>query len=376
MSPSGFGTSDLFGDDAAQVSRRTLLRGGMGLVAIVGLVTTGCQGGTPNPSATSTPTQLGAPAQSTPSAPPAAPDTTMTVTLLGTGSPNPNPNRFSAATLVQAGSLNMLIDAGRGCAIRLGQLKIPLGTISPLFLTHFHSDHMVGMTDVWMTGYIQSTYGKRSTPMSVIGPPGTKQIVEGMHNAFLADARIRIADEKTPELATGVDAREFSNDGTVFEADGVKVTAFAVNHGELIKPSYGYRVDYSGRSMLISGDTKFDENVIRNGTGVDLLLHEVCDAPAAVLDKLQNRAVADHHTTAEEAGTVFSRAAPKLGAYTHLIQLTDTGSTPNINTAQIEEATRRTYPGPLVVGDDLTRFVIGDTVEVQRWDPARQAYPQ
>jgi ribonuclease Z len=80
----------------------------------------------------------------------------MTVTLLGTGSPSPNPVRFSAATLVQAGGLNMLFDAGRGCTIRLRQLGVRLGSVSPVFLTHFHSDHTVGLPDIWMTGYIQT----------------------------------------------------------------------------------------------------------------------------------------------------------------------------------------------------------------------------
>ena len=245
---------------------------------------------------------------------------TMTVTLLGTGSPSPNPVRFSAATLVQAGGLDMLFDAGRGCTIRLRQLGVRLGGVSPVFLTHFHSDHTVGLPDIWMTGYIQTAYAMRSEPMVLIGPEGTKQMAEGMRAAFGADIRIRMADENTPEVATRIDAREFNGDGAVFEADGVKVTAFAVNHGPLIRPACGYRVDHAGRSVLISGVTKFDEAVVRYGTGVDLLLHEVCDASPDVLDRLQNRAVMDHHTSPEEAGTVFSRAKPKLAAYTHIIQ--------------------------------------------------------
>lgn len=301
---------------------------------------------------------------------------TMTVTLLGTGSPSPNPARFSAATLVQAGGFNMLFDAGRGCTIRLRQIGVRLGSVAPVFLTHFHSDHTVGLPDLWMTGYIQTAYAMRGAPMVLIGPEGTKHMAEGMRDAFIADVRTRMADEKTPEIATEIDAREFNGDGVVFEANGVKVTAFAVNHGPLIHPAYGYRVDHAGRSVLISGDTKLDEAVIRHGTGVDLLIHEVCDAPPNVLDKLQNRAVMEHHTSPEEAGTVFSRARPKLAAYTHIIQLTPRGATTAPDVAQIEAATRRTYAGPLVVGEDLMRFVIGgDSVMVQRWDAARQAYP-
>lgn len=305
---------------------------------------------------------------------PAAPDKMMTVTLLGTGSPRPNITRFSAATLVQAGGMSMLFDAGRGCATRLGQIDVPLGSIKPLFITHFHSDHLVGMPDLWMTGYIQTSYAMRREPMLIIGPQGIRHIAEGMRDAFMADIRTRMADEKTPKIATEIETREFDEDGVVFEADGVKVAAFAVNHGPLIHPAYGFRVDYAGRSVLISGDTKFDEAVVRNGVGVDLLIHEVCDAPQDVLGKLQNRAVVEHHTSPEEAGTIFSRTKPKLAAYTHIIQLTARGATTTPDVAQIEAATRRTYSGPLVVGEDLMRFVIGEAVTVQRWDTARQAY--
>jgi ribonuclease Z len=337
-----------------RLSRRGVLRAGFGLL-----------GASLAPSGVSAPTW----AQSAPAA-----AGTMTVTLLGTGSPSPNPVRFSAATLVQAGGLNLLFDAGRGCTIRLRQLGVRLGSVAPVFLTHFHSDHIVGLPDIWMTGYIQTAYAMRSAPMVLIGPEGTKQMAEGMRAAFMADIRIRMADENTPEAATRIDARDFNGDGVVFEADGVKVTAFAVNHGPLIQPACGYRVDHAGRSMLISGDTKFDEAVVRHGTGVDLLLHEVCDASPDVLDRLQNRAVMDHHTSPEEAGTVFARAKPKLAAYTHIIQLTQRGATNTPDVAQIEAATRRTYSGPLVVGEDLMRFVVGDGVAVQRWDAARQAY--
>ncbi len=345
---------DDFFRPASRLLRRNVIRAGIGLLAAV----------------------LGSASFPILSSAQTAPTDTITVTLLGTGSPSPNPARFSAATLVQAGGLNMLFDAGRGSTIRLRQLGVRLGSISPTFITHFHSDHTVGLPDLWMTGYIQTAYAKRSEPMLVIGPPGTKYMADTMRAAFVEDRRIRMADEKVPEIATEINARDFEGNGVVYEANGVKVTAFAVNHGALIKPAYGYRVDYAGRSVLLTGDTKFDENVIKHGEGVDLLIHEVCAAPPEVLKDLNNQAVMDHHTSPEEAGTVFSRAKPKMAAYTHIIQLTARGATNEPDVAQIEAATRRTYSGPLVVGDDLTRFVIGDTVKVQRWDPALQAYPQ
>jgi ribonuclease Z len=96
-----------------------------------------------------------------------------------------------------------------------------------------------------------------------------------LERAYAADIRIRIADEKLPPEGAEVVADEFAKDGVVYEKRGVKVTAFEVDHGEDIKPAYGYRVDFNGRSVAISGDTRFNENVIKYGTGVDLLIHEV-----------------------------------------------------------------------------------------------------
>ena len=83
------------------------------------------------------------------------------VTLLGTGVPVPSPERFSSSTLVEAGDQKLLIDAGRGATIRLFQIKVPIGRIDALFLTHFHSDHTIGIPDVWLTGWLESYFGTR-----------------------------------------------------------------------------------------------------------------------------------------------------------------------------------------------------------------------
>jgi ribonuclease Z len=91
------------------------------------------------------------------------------VTLLGTGVPTPSPDRFGPSTLVEAGDQKLLIDAGRGASIRLYQLKVPLGRIDALLLTHYHSDHTSGIPDAWLTGWLQSHFGTRTTPFRVIG---------------------------------------------------------------------------------------------------------------------------------------------------------------------------------------------------------------
>lgn len=266
---------------------------------------------------------------------------TITVTLLGTGTPNPRSDRFGPATLIEAGGKRLLIDAGRGLTIRLNQLKIPFGQVDAVMLTHFHSDHLNGLSDFWLTGYLPPPYAARKSPMRLIGPTGVTRIAEGMRTAFADDIRIRMADEAVPEAATQIDTREFSSDGIVYDESGLKVTAFEVDHGPQIKPAYGYRIDYAGRSVLLSGDTKFDENLIKHGTGVDLLLHEVCMLPDGLKDNSIFMAIMNHHTSPEECGVVFTRTKTKLAAYTHLVQV-GTAKSPAVSDEAIVAATRKT----------------------------------
>ena len=120
---------------------------------------------------------------------------------------------------------------------------------------------------------------------------------------------------------------------------------------------------------MISGDTKFDENLIEISEGVDVLIHEVGAANEEILNFDQRmQLILDHHTTPEEAGVVFTRAAPKLAVYTHYVLLSAPGA-PEVTIEKVVERTRTTYSGPLQTGDDLMRFEIGDTVKVVPFSP-------
>ena len=300
---------------------------------------------------------------------PTAQSQTLNVTLLGTGDPIPRLDRFGPATLVEAGEHRMLFDAGRGAAQRLGQLGIALGDIDELFITHFHHDHLNGLTDVWMTGWLPNPFGRRSAPWRVWGPTGIEGILDGLRQAMDPNIQTRIIDEQLPPAGAEFEVHEFSDDGVVFDEDGIVVTAFSVDHGEYIKPSFGYRIDYAGRSVVISGDTKFDENLIEISEGVDVLIHEVAAANEEILNFDQRmQLILDHHTTPEEAGIVFTRAAPKLAVYTHYVLLSAPRA-PEVTIERVVERTRTTYSGPLQTGDDLMRFEIGDTVKVVPFSP-------
>ena len=281
---------------------------------------------------------------------------TFRVTLLGTGTPRPDPQRFGPATLVELGNQKLLFDAGRGVPIRLSQLRMPLASVDVLFLTHYHSDHVSGIPDLWLTAWLPGG-GGRKQPWRVIGPTGAKELMAHLERAYAADVRIRIADQQLPPEGATVRTEEFAADGVVYERDGVRVTAFEVDHGEAIKPAYGYRVDHQGKSVLLSGDTRFSENVIRHGTGVDLLVHAVAGAKPELLENPVVRRILDHHTLPPDAATVFNRTQPKLAVYTHIV-LQRTATVPPPTVEEIVAETRKTYAGPLQVVEDLMSFDI------------------
>jgi ribonuclease Z len=288
------------------------------------------------------------------------------VTLLGTGTPIPRPDRFGPSTLVEAGDQKLLVDAGRGATIRLGQLGIPLGRIDVLFLTHYHSDHTSGIPDLWLTGWLAPHFGQRRAPMRVIGPVGAKTLIAKLAEAYAADIKIRLEDEKLPPQGIATTVDEFDRDGVVYEANGVKVVAFEVDHGDAIKPAYGYRFEYGGRSAVISGDTRYNQNVVKYGRGADLLIHEVAMARPELLSEPYIQRILAHHTTPREAGMIFSQTKPKLAAYTHVVFLAD-GRIPASTSNDLIAETRRTYDGPLEVGEDLMQFEIGEHIRVLRY---------
>ena len=172
---------------------------------------------------------------------------------------------------------------------------------------------------------------------------------------------MRSKDEGFPSEGVRLAARNVGP-GVVFERDGLRVTAFPVEHGGVITPAYGYRVDYQGRSAVFSGDTKYFEPIADHAKGVDVLVHEVID-PEVEMRRAQVQGpraierVISHHTSPEQAGTIFSRVKPRLAVFSHIV--------PSPATAEdLIGQTRRTYSGPLAVGYDLMTIVVGETVDV------------
>jgi len=280
------------------------------------------------------------------------------VTLLGTGSPAPDITRFGPSTFVEAGGQKYLFDAGRGAMQRLNQIKARWQDVQGVFLTHLHSDHVVGFPDLWLTGWLVGP--GRNIPLPVRGPRGTVKMMSLLEQAFDYDLRVRpYVDRAVPEGA--VILAEDIGEGVALEKDGVRITAFEVDHTP-VHPAFGYRIDYGGRSVVLSGDTRVSENLIRHAQGVDLLVHEVI-APDAIeragTPPERAKTIASQHVTPEQAGEVFSRTMPRLAVYSHIIL-------PTANEQDVVPQTRKTYAGPLELGEDLMVIEVGQKIEVRR----------
>lgn len=281
----------------------------------------------------------------------------ITVTVLGSGTPIPAPDQYGAAILVQAGGQDLMFDCGRGCTSRLAQVDRRLITsVEQLFITHLHSDHIVGIDDLWLNGWTQG----RDTPLSVHGPTGTKRFFTHLKEAFSEDIGIRIK-KGIPTTIDGISMAmtDHDTDAIVYDKDGVKVTAFLVDH-QPVEPAFGYRIDYAGRSVVISGDTTFSENLVRNSMGADVILHEVL-SPSMVgylkdnFTEKQMNSVLAIHTTTEQAAEIFAETKPRLGVYYHTRNSAK-------DEAGLIAVTGETFDGDVVVAKDLTQIKIGDEI--------------
>jgi ribonuclease Z len=272
----------------------------------------------------------------------------LRVTLLGTGNPRPSLERFGPATLIEAGGRQILVDAGRGAVQRLFEIGSvqPLRTLDLLLLTHLHSDHVVGFPDLWLTSWI---FG-RDRPLTVRGPHGTEDMCAHLEQAFAFDVSVRRRDEGYSAAGIALEVKD-AEPGTVYDADGLRIVAFPVDHGGGVAPAYGYRFDYRGLSVALSGDTRYFEPLADAARGVDVLVHEVISPEVemrrtGIPSEHGVERVIAHHTSAEQAGRIFARIKPRLAVYSHIVP---SPATPE----DLIGPTRLAYEGPLAVGYDL-----------------------
>ncbi len=292
------------------------------------------------------------------------------VALCGTGSPLPNPERAGPCNVVIAGKHIFVVDIGEGGGRNINVMGIPLGKIESVFLTHFHSDHIDGMGPLMLGRW---TGGTNASPLPIYGPTGAEQVVAGFNAAYKIDNGYRTGHHGlaiAPPAGAGATAFPFAlpevgkgDSVVVIEGGGLKVTAIRVDHGP-VAPAVGYRFDYKGRSIVISGDTSKSPSLVAASKGADLLVHEALQPKlvkmmTAGLEAKQQKNLAqitrdilNYHTSPQEAAEVAQAAGVKQLVLSHIVP-----SIPSkfFYPAFLGDAPSR-FKGPLVVGEDGMMF--------------------
>jgi len=280
----------------------------------------------------------------------------MKVTLLGTGMPQPDVARRGPSQTVAIGEDVLLVDCGAGTLYRLLESGQNGAHIRRIALTHLHSDHTTGLADLLWAGWTQRWW---ITPPTVVGPPGTSDLIRKLVDAYGYDIAVRTREGAITRSSlepTVVEVEE----GWVDSTDHWRLRAFRVDHSP-VDQAFGFRIDCDAGSVVISGDTRRSDNLIRNAQGADLLIHEVIwrtgmeQLIASNADPRQQarwERILSYHTPADDLGIVAAQADARRLVLTHIIA-------PNGTPADLERDVRRGYDGPLATGEDLATFDVG-----------------
>lgn len=249
--------------------------------------------------------------------------------VCGSGSPMPDAERAGPCIAVLAGQQGFVFDAGSGSIRKLGRMGFPMDRLEVAFLTHLHSDHLDGLGELMLQAWMA---GGRSVPLPIYGPQGTARVVEGFMLAYDVDRGYRIAHHG-PQVARpggfGGEAKVIGP-GTVYQHDGVTIRAIAVDHAP-VDHALAYRIEYKGRSLVISGDTKYSTELARFAGGADVIFHEALNPTmvariGATLAARGNADAArimadipDYHTSPEDAARVAQLAGAQALVLYHLV---------------------------------------------------------
>jgi ribonuclease Z len=257
----------------------------------------------------------------------------MHVVLCGTGSPLLDRQRAGPCTAVIAGGMMFLVDVGPGSTERSLEYGLPLDHLEAIVLTHFHSDHIAevgeAMTQSWIAG--------RTVPLNVYGPTGVSEVVGGFLKAYSRDQIYRTAhhsEEFMPMSGARMQSHTLyagpGKDILFFDKNGLRISAIEVEHAP-VAPAYGYRFEYKGRSVVVSGDTDYSENLARGAKGADLLVHEVLAKQliGSLSELLEERGavrraklakdVLDYHTSPADAVKIARAAEVDTLVFTHIV---------------------------------------------------------
>lgn len=270
--------------------------------------------------------------------------------VLGSGTPVPDPERQGAAYAVVVGDRTFLFDAGAGVMRRVAAAGLPIDGVTAAFLTHLHSDHTLGLPDLLLTTWVMG----RRAPLVLVGPPGTRTMVDHLLAAWQEDIRVRTDGlERGQRDGHRATVRE-SEGGVVYDSAGVRITAVRVPHGEW-KVAFAYVIRTPSRTLVLSGDTAPSDALAAAAAGADVLVHETY--PSVRL-KPENRPGGDEwpaymhsvHTSDVEVGALAAKAGVKLLVLSHIVRM---GGTDQELLAGVRQGG---YRGPVRIAKDLDRY--------------------
>lgn len=274
------------------------------------------------------------------------------IVFLGTkGGPRIGLGRSNPANLVMVGDTPIVLDCGMGVSRQLVAAGVPLQSLKYILVSHLHSDHSLEYGNLIYNGWATGL----KAPVKTYGPEGLKSMTEAFFEENRFDIETRIADEGRPDLRKLVEVSEITKHGIVFEADGVKVTAFRTDHPPIMK-NYAYKFETADGTIVFSSDTSFNPKLGEFASGADILVHEALYVPGieGVMQKVKNGATLKKHllashTTTEDVGKVAAIAKPKLLVLSHLVP----GDNDKITDAQWTEGVKKHFDGKVVVAKDL-----------------------
>lgn len=264
------------------------------------------------------------------------------VILLGTGTPNAEPERSGSATAIVVNGAIYLVDCGPGVVRRANAAKLPIAELKRVFITHLHSDHTAGFSDLILTPWVL----ERTAPLEVYGPPGLKNMSEHIVAAYAEDIEMRAKGlEGANPTGYKVNAHEVQP-GEIYKDANVTVKAFRVPHGAW-KHAFGYRFETRDRTIVISGDTTASREMVKQARGVDVLIHEVyCEAGFDTRSEKWKKYHASFHTASRDLARIAAEAKPELLVLYHVLLWGQ-------SEGQLMKEIQEIYKGPVALGKDL-----------------------
>lgn len=271
------------------------------------------------------------------------------VVLLGTGSPIPDPDRAGPATLISAAGEHYLVDAGRGVLMRLAAAGVGAPHLRAVLLTHLHSDHLTDLNDVITTRWVMTF---DPTPLTVVGPPGTRAVVDHLLAALAPDVSYRIAHHADLDHEPQVTVIEVT-DGPVDLPGAVAIRCAPTDHRP-VDPSVGFRFDHDGVGVVVAGDTVPCDGLDRLAAGADALVHTAIRKDViSGLPFQRIRDTLDYHSSPEEAAATARRAGVGTLVLTHYVPALPAGGGDDWRALAATE-----FAGRIELGDDLHRVVV------------------